>query len=404
MKFTSASMANKIEKSFIALNDYLEKNEFSGYEYDDLLGSKFVSFLSFNSLVLKIIAVQIAKRSVINPRKILGVKKLKSSKAFGFIVKGYLYYYLATKNRKYLNLARQHLSWLKTNHSEGFKGISWGNDFDFASRAGFFPKGLPTIVWSSHISEAFDFGYSVMKDESYKGIVLKVADFIENSLERIEDETGICFAYAPGIVEPIHNSNLLGSTALLRAWKYTKNGVLYNLAKDSIRWSTSHMNGNGSWPYGEKKIMGWKDNYHTGYVLDCLSYAWQECGQELVEWDIISETYDFWKNNFFLESGIPKFYHNKLYPIDIQAAAQSIESLAKYSVYDSDALDLAWRVANWTVDNMQKKNGAFKYRRGKYWVNNLEPIHWGQATMLSALGCLLYYSSKSKEGKKYTNG
>jgi hypothetical protein len=47
------------------------------------------------------------------------------------------------------------------------------------------------------------------------------------------------------------------------------------------------------------------------------------------------------------------------------------------------------KVANWTLANMQKSNGAFRLRRGRVLKNGLESIHWGQATMLSALGCLL---------------
>ena len=84
----------------------------------------------------------------------------------------------------------------------------------------------------------------------------------------------------------------------------------------------------------------------------------------------------------------------RLYPIDIQATAQAIESLAKYSVHDEKALDLAWKTALWAINHMQKKNGSFRYRIRKYWTNNLEAIHWGQATMLSALGHLAVIHGK----------
>jgi hypothetical protein len=52
---------------------------------------------------------------------------------------------------------------------------------------------------------------------------------------------------------------------------------------------------------------------------------------------------------------------------------------------------LADRVLRWTLDNMQKRNGAFRFRKLRYGKINYESIHWGEATMLSALGAYTHY-------------
>lgn len=311
------------------------------------------------------------------------------------MVKGYLYHHLATGEDKYLEFVESALSWLMQNKSTGYSGFCWGNDFDFASRAGIFPKGLPTIVWTSHIQEAFNLAYDVLKKNKYKEVVISTANFIENDLQRIQDSTGICFAYAPGIVKPVHNSNLLGAAALLRAWKYTGNEKHLELAKQSINWSVSRINNDGSWFYGDENMLHWIDNYHTAYNLDSLCKAHEIAGKDLVNPEIIKKTYHYWKSHLFTEDFQPKFYHNRLYPLDIQAAAQAVESFSRYSQYESEALNSARKVAHWTINNMLKKNGSFRYRIYKYWKNNLEPIHWGQAAMLSALGYLLFHTSNS---------
>ena len=114
----------------------------------------------------------------------------------------------------------------------------------------------------------------------------------------------------------------------------------------------------------------------------------------MVKQDVIDATYHFWVENFFLEDGTPGYYHNETYPIDIQCASQAIESLAKYSERDHNAIHLALKVADWTIEHMQKGNGAFLFRKGRIFNNGLESIHWGQSTMLSALGCLLWYLKK----------
>jgi hypothetical protein len=52
-------------------------------------------------------------------------------------------------------------------------------------------------------------------------------------------------------------------------------------------------------------------------------------------------------------------------------------------------LELAQKVANWTVDHMQDPNGHFYYR-DLGWKKIRTPMyHWGQGTMFKALSHLL---------------
>jgi hypothetical protein len=379
--------------SFVRLMEYLIRRDFRGYEYDDLLASPFVNFLTSWHLFARIAAVQAAKRVPVNFRKILGVPKLNSTKASGFIVKGILHYYLATGDKKYNTYMDELLGRLERNASPGYNGMCWGNDFDFASRAGFFPKGLPTVVWTSHIQEAFDLVFREFPREDYRETVIRAGEFVLQDLKGIEDGTGICLAYSPGIPAPIHNSNLLGAVALLRAWNHSRKQEYLDKAGRAISWSVSRINPDGSWFYGDIPMMHWIDNYHTGYNLDCLCKANEIC-PGMVDPSVIRKTYEFWRTNFFTRDRIPKFYHNRLYPVDIQACAQAVESAARYSVYDPESLATAHQATEWIIRNMQKKKGAFRYRKYMLfgYANPLEPIHWGQATMLSALGYLLYYS------------
>lgn len=381
----------KILNAYNSLHQYLLENHYKGYEFDDILDSDLIKFITGNNLFFQRVAIQIGRRSLINFRKIIGIRKLNSSKAFGFFVKGYLYCYLATKNSMYLDVAVKHLQWLENNYCNNFSGMSWGNAFDFASRGGYIPKDLPTIVWTAHISSSFDLAYTITKDERYKTVINKIAVFIIENIQRLEDNSGVCLGYVPGALSSIHNSNLLGATALLRAWNLTGNDDYLNLAKNAIQWSCVHINPDGGWFYGAEKKYRWIDNFHTSYVLDCLVASCNIAGEKVVCKKIIDDTYDFWINNFFTQNNIPKYYNNSLYPIDIQCASQAIESLANYSTRQPESIKMALKVAEWTIDNMQKRNGAFCFRKGRIFKNNLESIHWGQSTMLSALGSLLWH-------------
>lgn len=392
----STSCERVARDAFLALHDYLRRNHYKGYEFDDLLGSPLVRFLTFNSLLLQRVAVQVGKLCHVPIRPLVGIRKLESAKARGFIARGYLYYYLFTKDQNWLRAAEESLAWLLCNHATGYAGISWGNEFDFASRGGFFRKGLPTIVWTSHIAHTFDLAYAITGEEKYLATILQAGEFIANALERHQDRSGTCFAYAPGLLNLVYNSNLLGAATLIRCWKHTGDDFYFELANSAYRWVISQMNADGSWYYGMGKNYRWIDNFHTAYNLECLLTGFEIGGEAVVPFRVVQQTSQFWIHNFFLLDGTPKYYHDRVYPLDIQCGSQAIETLSNVSRYFPLALEMADKVVIWTTKHLQKPNGAFRYQLRRLLKNNLESIHWGQSTILSALAAYLYVSARTR--------
>jgi rhamnogalacturonyl hydrolase YesR len=129
----------------------------------------------------------------------------------------------------------------------------------------------------------------------------------------------------------------------------------------------------------------WFDNFHTGYNLDSLKRYIEATG-DMTFAEHLKKGYSFFKENFFEESGCPKYYHNRTYPIDSQCASQAIDTLVMFSEGDPESLKLAKKVAFWTINNMQAKDGHFYYRIYPGGLKAKTPmLHWGQATMYKAL-------------------
>ncbi|MCD4678104.1 MAG: hypothetical protein K8S18_19240 [Desulfobacula sp.] len=64
--------------------------------------------------------------------------------------------------------------------------------------------------------------------------------------------------------------------------------------------------------------------------------------------------------------------------------------MANIAEDDESTLDLAMKVAKWTIDNMQDKAGCFYYRQYPMGIKAKTPmIHWAQATTYKALSLLL---------------
>lgn len=377
---------------FVALERAVRAADYCGWELDDLLASPIVRAATLGNLFLRRVAIQVGERSFVNLRPLLRVPKLPSTKANGFFARGYLRAFRATGDTTWLDRGLERLDALERTRASG-PGYAWGNDFDFASRAGLFRAGTPTVVWTALIGEAFLLAHEITGDDRHGSAVIETGRFVLDGLERHEDADGVCLAYAPGLVPLVHNSNLLGAVTLLRAWSRDDDAAKLELARSSVRWSLAHMRSDGSWLYGVGPSWGWIDSFHTAYVIDCLSEVRRLTGGDLVPDDAIDRSVDYWKRTFLRNDGTVAYYHDRTYPLDIQCAAQAIETLAKRAPADPEAASLAAVTLDRTVTTFGRADGFFEYRRGRLLPKRLVSLHWGQGTMLSALGCLLETSS-----------
>jgi hypothetical protein len=186
----------------------------------------------------------------------------------------------------------------------------------------------------------------------------------------------------------VHNSTTLGASLLARTHSYTHNETYVDLAKKAFLYTAERQRPDGSWYYGERPDIRWVDNFHTGYVLDCYKQYLESTGDDRFE-STLKRGYDYWKKNFFLPDGTPRYYNYKTLPIDIQCCSQAIDTLVFFSDRDPESIALASKVARWTIKHMQDRTGYFYYRRYSPWIVNTTPtLHWGQATMLCAMAGL----------------
>jgi hypothetical protein len=229
--------------------------------------------------------------------------------------------------------------------------------------------------------------YEVLGNPKYLEVVTSTAEFVK-SLPRERTSRGACLSYVPDRQSSIHNSSMLGAALLARVAAYTGDHQALALAKDAMTYSCTRQNGDGGWFYGEAPKYHWIDNFHTGYNLDCLRRYIDSTGDREFEPEL-RRGLQYFKLHFFEADGRPKYYHEKAYPIDIQCAAQAIDTLAFFSDRDPECLTLAEKVAHWTIENMQSQDGHFYYRDLGWKKVKTPMFHWGQGTMFKALAHLL---------------
>jgi hypothetical protein len=379
---------SRIFGAIVRLTDWLERNDYRGYDTFDGLNARLLRPFTFETKLLRTVLQQGVRRFPLNMRGVLGVSKERSTKGMGFLAQGFIRLHAVTAEQVWADKARMALEWLMEHRLPEYSGACWGNHFDYQSRAFFLPKGVPTIVWTSLIGHAFLDGYEHFKEKDYLSIAVSACEHITGDLGIFPEGDGACISYIPGQKSLVHNANTLGASLLARTFQFTKDQAFLTLAQKSIRYTAQHQRPDGSWYYGEREDLRWVDNFHTGYVLDCFKYYAQSSRDDEFTANML-KGYGYWKANFFLPNGAPRYYSHKTLPFDIQCCSQAIDTLIFFQDYDPESVGLALKVAAWTIDNMQDETGYFYYRRySRHLANKTATLHWGQATMLRALAGL----------------
>lgn len=378
----------QLYESIARLVDWLEKNDYSGYDTFDGLNARFVRPLTFETKILRTVLQQGVRRFPINLRPLLGVRKSESTKGMGFLARGFLRLHQATGDPAWASKAESVLQWLDDHQSPGYSGACWGNHFDYQSRVSYVPKGVPSVVWTSLIGHAFLDAYDQFGTDRYLKVAVGSCEHILHDLNHLRDGDSVCIGYFPGQNGRVHNANTLGASLLARTYSYTRNEPYRTLAQQAIQYTAHYQRADSSWYYGEAANLHWIDNFHTAYVLDCFKHYSQGARDKTFDAHMMGG-YKYWKNTFFLEDGTARYYNHKTIPIDIQCCSQAIDTLVLFHDRDPESLALAMKVAAWTIRNMQDPSGYFFYRRysGRL-VNKTPTLHWGQATMLCALAGL----------------
>lgn len=376
---------NEIFYSLGKIKEYIEKNNYEGFDpYDGLTSPIFRLPIFRSNKIIRFGSQQFVKRFPINIRPFLFIQKGLNPVTIGLSLQAYSYLYKNndTLRNEYLNKIKFLINELEGMSCEGFSNSCWGYDFDWEARYAKIKANRPTVVATAIITNALFLAYKVVNIKKAKKLVISAADFVLNDLNIIWEDDCICFSYSPYDKQKVFNASIKGARILIQAYSISGNKNYLKYATKAVKFVINNQALNGSWYYSLNKNGKWVDNYHTGYILDCL-YDYQTLSNDNSFNDNLSSGYTFYKNSFITKDGIPKFYHNKIFPIDCTAASQFILTLTKFRDFDT-----AMKVSEWMISNMQKKNGSFKFRKFKYYSINTSFMRWSNAWMFASFSYL----------------
>ncbi|MGE0568921.1 MAG: delta-aminolevulinic acid dehydratase [Bacteroidia bacterium] len=380
-----------IEESLNRLINYIEQEEYKGFDPYDGLKSPFYKLpvLKSNKL-LRFGFQQVVKRFPINLRTLFFIPKGLNPVTLGLCIQGYCN--MAKANQKNSDLYEEKVCYLIDKLEklipEGYSGACWGYDFDWEARYSKIPSYQPTIVATGIITNALFIAYEVFQNKKAFDLCNSACEFVLKDIKRTYDkDKDFCFSYSPFDYQEVFNASMKGVRLLAQVYSVTKREELKVEARKATSFVVKHQRNDGAWKYSNSKSGVLVDNYHTGYVLDCLDEFSKRTDD--IEFDQnIKKGFDYYVGNFFENDGMPKFYDNKSYPADCTAAAQSMLTLTRFG-----DISLATKVAQWMIINMQDAKGYFYFRKFKSYTIKQSFMRWSNAWMFTGMSETLNFTS-----------
>jgi hypothetical protein len=386
-----------ILESLLRVEKFSRDENYAGYCKFDALNSPALESVVGHWAPGRLVATQIVNRIPLPLRKILGVKKTRNPKGIANFVKAYAH--LAKKEKTYERALTELSDWLLENHSARHgipirKGMAWGYSFPWQSPGFFAPRYFPNCIVTSFCADALLSAFHVTSHDKYLLAAMEAGKYILECLPILEEDSKtLCIGYVEAPLKwKVININSVAAGFLAKLGKVSGEEKFKTSSHKMLRWVISAREaGKDYWNYTTPKEQSGigPDNYHTGGILDGIFDFRTATG--ITEFDV-----DYWKclrfyeENFFTDSGEPKWRVKRKYPLDIHGAAQGILTFTRASTLQSKYLASAERIAAWTIREMQdKKEGFFYYQKYPLFTWKLNLMRWNNSWMAWALAELL---------------
>jgi hypothetical protein len=362
----NTAASSSIAHAVVGIRSWGEAREWRGYDPYDALNSPIAGLVP--GRIGRRLLTQAVKLSPLNLRPLLRIEPAWNQKAIGLVASGYARLGLEAE-------ADRWLGWLAESHVGDGGATAWGYHFPVETRFFAYARNTPNTIATSFVAHAFLDAHEYFGDRRSADVARATATYLERHM-LAEGPSGPFFRYLPGEDAVIHNANALACAVLARTARLVGEHAWLEPARSALQTTLAAQRNDGSWPYAVG-AHGWVDNFHTGYVLESLA-RFPEARRQL------ERGLRYWERAFFLADGTPKFFAERVFPIDAHCYAQAIETWL--AVGD---LERAERAAELLIRRMVDPSGYVHFQQRRLWTNKVPLVRWTTAPSFRALAGIL---------------
>lgn len=377
-----------VEEAIGRIRAWGEDRDWRGYDPYDGLNTPFARLLTLETRLGKRLLTQAVKLSPVNLRPLLRIAPDWNQKAVALVASAYTRLAGAGVPDAGTNAARW-LDWLLANRASG-DGTAWGYHFPVQTRVFGYARNAPNTIATSFAAHALLEGFELLEGYRWGEAAGDAADFLVERM--LVDENGkTYFRYLAREGELVHNANLLACSVLARAAGDLHRPELAEVAARALRVTLDAQRPDGAWPYAEGRGHGWVDNYHTAYVLQALARC-VDLASDAAE--RLDRGVAYWERALFLVDGTPKYFDDRVYPLDAHNYAEAVETWVALTGRRADALVHAERAARLLVEDMLDPRGHAVFQRFRFGSNRVPLVRWTTAPSFRALAGLVLARSR----------
>jgi hypothetical protein len=381
--------AVRVRQALAETDAYVAREDFSGYDpYDALSSPIFKLPLLRSNHYVRVGAQQVVKRLFVNIRPLLGITKKVSAVSLARMLEGYAHLFAIEPScrdyyRGRIEICLRRIDALR---SPGYRDHCWGYEWDWEPHYAEMPipARFPNIVATGIITNALFETHRLTGIKTPVNSCVSAANFVLRHLERTVMEDGsFCWGYFPGDRQLVPNATMKGARLCAQVFSLTGDRELSDAARATVKFVAANQRSDGAWPYSLGDTRSWVDNFHTGYILECLD-AYGRYTNDSSFGSAKTIGWDYYRASFLTEDYVPKYFDGRVTPIDATACAQTISTLCTFGDVQGAA-----RVALWALARMRRPDGGFIYQRHSHFTNRIPYMRWSIAPMFCALARLL---------------
>ena len=386
-------MSNPAVIAALSTRDRMRDSDLKGWDpYDTLTSPLFKLPLFRSSWLLRFGIQQVVLRAPINLRPLLRTPKQRNAVTVGLYIQGLSDLTdagLLDRSEAAAEVSRW-IANLKETRSPGWSGSCWGYPFPWEGRPGAHrtPAGFPTVVATGMICNGLHRAWQVFNDRSAQELLLDSAAFVLNDLNRVDEtDDAWCWSYSPADQQAVVNATMKGTRLIAQAIDAGLDDAnAMEAAASSARWTARQQKENGGWAYAVgDDPRSWEDHFHTAYILECFSTYRNLSGDRSFD-ETVQRGWDHYREVFFTDSAIPRYYDTQDAPLDPTAAGQALLILP-----DFGEAEYATEVLAAVMPKLGNPDGSFRYRprgaRGR--AGGVHYIRWSTAWMFAGMAHVL---------------
>jgi hypothetical protein len=371
-----------IVKRIDEIENFISKDGYASYDPYDGLTAPFVD-IRLNKFCLRCWQ-QFIKLTPVNVRPVLGIKKAVHTKTLSDFSSGFSLLYKMTSEEKYRDLALAALQQLEQAGLSNISGIGWGLRFPIVTRFVLADEHTCNVFTTLNAIHAFLDAYEVFGDVHYLEIALQGIEFSKYEFGYKVLGDAMLWNYWKGLESGVYNVNGLILGLMARMYALIGDEQFRGWVEKLLQYLRRGQNSDGSWFYSDDKRGRWIDGFHLGYILEGMCLAIQAGIMDRNE-SSFCRGVEFYSTRMFTPLGLPRYYSQDVYPVDVQNAAQAIQTLAYLCKLGLCSATRLFQTFKTVEEALWNPRGYYNYMKTRLWTIKIPMHRWGTGPMFLAL-------------------